>query len=102
MGYEVRVTPTFDKWFRELRDRRAVRAIALRIARAEAGHLGDVEPVGGGVHEMRVFVGKGYRIYFAIRGDTLLLLLNGGIKSNKKQQRLDIQRARQILREIED
>ncbi len=51
---------------------------------------------------MRLFVGKGYRLYFSIRGETLLLLLNGGIKSNKKQQQLDIQRAIRILEEIED
>ena len=102
MGYEVRTTPVFDQWLKELKDRRAVRAIALRLARAEAGNLGDTKPVGGGVREMRLFVGKGYRLYYAIRGETLLLLLNGGIKSNKKQQQLDIQRAIRILEEIED
>lgn len=79
-----------------------MRAIALRIARAEVGNLGDTKSVGGGVSEMRIFVGKGYRLYFAIRGETLLLLLNGGTKSSKKQQQLDIQRAIQILGEIED
>ncbi|WP_041070970.1 type II toxin-antitoxin system RelE/ParE family toxin [Thiolapillus brandeum] len=102
MGYEVRTTPVFDQWLKELKDRRAVRAIMLRLARAEAGNLGDIKPVGGGVREMRLFVGKGYRLYFSIQGETLLLLLNGGIKSNKKQQQLDIQRAIRIVEEIED
>lgn len=51
---------------------------------------------------MRIFVGKGYRLYFAIRNDILLLLLNGGTKGSKKQQQLDIQRAAQILSEIEE
>ncbi len=102
MGYEVRTTPVFDRWLKGLKDRQAVRAITLRIARAEAGHLGDAKPVGSGVSEMRIFVGKGYRLYFTIRGDTLLLLLNGGTKSSKKQQQLDIQRAMQILSEIEE
>ena len=102
MRYEVRTTAVFDRWLKGLKDRRAVRAILLRIARAEAGHLGDTKPVGGGIHEMRLFVGKGYRIYFTIREDTLLLLLNGGDKSNKKQRQIDIQRATRILQEIED
>jgi len=102
MGYKVRTTPVFDHWLKGLKDRQAVRTITLRIARAEAGHLGDTKPVGGGVSEMRIFVGKGYRLYFAIRGDILLLLLNGGTKSSKKQQQLDIQRAMQILSEIEE
>lgn len=101
MEYEVHTTPVFDKWLKGIKDRHAVRAIALRIARAEAGHLGDAEPVGSGVSEMRIFVGKGYRVYFAIRRETMLLLLNGGIKSSKKQQQIDIQRAKQILSEIE-
>ncbi len=102
MGFEIRTTPVFDRWLKSVKDQQAVRAIAMRIARAEAGHLGDVEPVGDGVCEMRIFIGKGYRIYFARRGDAILLLLNGGIKSNKKQQQADIQRAREILAQIEE
>lgn len=102
MAYEVRTTPVFDRWLKGLRDRQAVRAITVRIARAEAGHLGDVKPVGDGVSEMRIFVGKGYRLYFAIRGKTLLLLLNGGTKSSGRQKQLDIQRAKEILEQIEE
>lgn len=49
---------------------------------------------------MRIFIGKGYRIYYTIRGNTVVLLLNGGIKSNKKQQQADIVKAKQILQEI--
>ncbi|MES9904857.1 MAG: type II toxin-antitoxin system RelE/ParE family toxin [Sedimenticola sp.] len=86
MIYEIETTPIFDKWLSRQKDRQAVKTIAMRIARAEEGNLGDAEPVGGGVSEMRIFVGKGYRIYFAIRGMTVVLLLNGGIKSSKKQQ----------------
>ncbi|VAW44103.1 FIG022160: hypothetical toxin [hydrothermal vent metagenome] len=84
------------------KDRQAVKAIAMRIARAEEGNLGDAESVGGGVSEMRIFIGKGYRIYFAIRGTKVVLLLNGGIKSSKKQQQTDIAQAKQILSEIEE
>ena len=51
---------------------------------------------------MRIFIGKGYRIYYAIRGMTVVLLLNGGIKSNKKQQQTDIAFAKQLLSKLED
>jgi len=44
---------------------------------------------------------KGYRLYFAIQGDTLVLLLNGGIKSNKKQQQTDIALAKQLFSDLE-
>lgn len=57
-------------------------------------------PVGESVSEMRIFIGKGYRIYFTVQEDTVVLLLNGGIKS-KKQQQADITRAKQILSELE-
>lgn len=101
MKFKILTTSTFDKWLTKQKDRQAVKAIAMRIARAEQGNFGDCEPVGEGVSEMRIFIGKGYRIYFSIRGETLVLLLNGGIKSNKKQQQEDIAKAKQILLEID-
>ncbi len=104
MKYTIITTQIFDKWLSKQKDRQAVKAIAMRIARAEEGNFGDVEPVGGSVSEMRIFVGKGYRVYFTIQSEVLilLLLLNGGIKSNKKQQQIDIAKAKQILSEIEE
>lgn len=102
MKYSIITTLIFDKWLSKLKDRLAVKAIALRIARAEEGNLGDAEPVGDAVSEMRIFVGKGYRVYFTVKDDKIILLLNGGIKSNKKQQQIDIARAKQILSEIEE
>ena len=83
--YEITSTAIFNKWLAGLRDRQALKAIALRLARAEAGNLGDIEPVGGRVSEMRIFVGKGYRIYFATRNERLITLLCGGTRSSKKQ-----------------
>ena len=94
MRYEIQRTEIFDKWFRKLKDRRAVLAIANRIDRAALGNLGDVEPVGGGISEMRIFVGKGYRIYFVIQDGSLIILLCGGDKSS--QQR-DIKKAKDMV-----
>ena len=102
MKYKILTTTTFDKWLSQQKDRKAVRAIAMRITRAEAGNFGDSEPVGEGISEMRIFIGKGYRIYYTIRGEIVVLLLNGGIKSNKKQQQADIAKAKQILQEIQE
>ncbi len=81
-----------------MKDRQAARAIALRIARARAGNLGDVSPVGDNVSEMRIFIGKGYRVYFTKRGKQLILLLCGGDKST---QQADIKRAKAMSKQLE-
>jgi putative addiction module killer protein len=98
MEYEIITTDVFSRWLSRLKDRQAVRAIALRLTRAEVGNLGDVKSVGDGISEMRIFVGKGYRLYFTTRNRRLILLLNGG---NKTTQRRDIERAKRLLSELE-
>ena len=79
-----------------MRDRQAVNRIVARLLAAEDGHLGDVRPVGGGVSEMRIQYGPGYRIYFITRGAELVILLCGG---DKDSQRRDIERARRMAKE---
>ena len=80
---EVRQTETFDRWFRKLRDRRARARIQIRIDRLVLGLPGDMRPVGEGVSELRVDYGPGYRVYFAQRGETLIVLLAGGDKGSQ-------------------
>lgn len=58
--------------------------VDVRIDRAVQGNLGDCEPVGEGVHELRIHIGPGYRVYFANDGLETILLLMGGDKSDQK------------------
>lgn len=102
MRYVITSTEIFDRWLVRIKDRHAVMAIVLRLARVEAGNLGDVKPVGGPISEMRIFVGKGYRIYFVIQREKLITLLCGGIKSSRKQQQQDIRKAKRILDKLEN
>ncbi len=94
--YTVLRSTAFDRWLRRLRDRQAVNRIVARLLAAEDGHLGDVRPVGGGVSEMRIQYGPGYRIYFITRGAEVIVLLCGG---DKDSQRRDIERARRMATE---
>ena len=70
--------------------------IVARLLAAEDGHLGDVRAVGGGVSEMRIQHGPGYRIYFITQGAELIVLLSGG---DKDSQPRDIERAKRMASE---
>jgi putative addiction module killer protein len=83
MVVEVVRSATFDRWLRNLKDRRAVGRILVRIDRLATGNPGDVKPVGQAVSELRIDYGPGYRVYFLRDGDRLILLLNGGDKSTQ-------------------
>jgi len=102
MRYEITSTKIFDRWLFRIKDRQAVKAILQRLVRVEAGNLGDVVPVGGQVSEMRIFTGKGYRIYFTIQNNRVIVLLCGGTKNSKKQQQQDIWQAKTILGILEN
>jgi putative addiction module killer protein len=77
-------------WLESLRDPGARARIRLRLGRIEEGSLGDYRPAGGGVMELRVDYGPGYRIYFAFAGRVIVVLLCGG---DKKTQPADIRQA---------
>ena len=88
---------TFSRWLHGISDRRAVARIAIRIDRLADGNFGDHKSVGGGVSELRIQVGKGYRVYYTIRQRSVVILLQGGHKST---QRDDIARARLMANEV--
>lgn len=98
MKYEIRKTQTFDKWLSRLKDRQAVASITTRMLRIEQGNFGDFSSVGGGVCELRIFVGKGYRLYYTLVDTHVVLLLCGG---HKGTQGKDIDTAKKLLKNLE-
>lgn len=92
---EVIESTTFKRWIRDLRDRAAVARINARLRNVSLGNFGDVRSVGGGISEMRVHHGPGYRLYFLREGDTVVLLSGG----DKDSQQRDIERARRVVME---
>ncbi len=94
---EIRQTENYRQWFDGLRDRQARARIDIRIRRLALGNPGDTKPVGEGVSELRIDYGPGYRVYFAQRGQTLVVLLAGG---EKHTQDRDIQTALALARDL--
>ena len=95
---EVRQTATFSIWWDSLRDSGAKARIATRIDRLTLGNFGDSKSVGGGVGELRVNYGPGYRLYFTRRGSVVIVLLCGGDKSSQSR---DITKAKTLAKEID-
>jgi len=90
-------TDEFRDWLDRLRDDRAKARIAARIRRMEQENPGDVRALGGGLIEMRIDFGPGYRIYWVRRGRSIILLLCGG---DKRSQQRDITKARALIEEL--
>jgi putative addiction module killer protein len=96
---ELRQTDHFERWLRKLKDVRARARIRVRLDRLALGLPGDVKGVGGGVSELRIDYGPGYRVYFARQGRTVILLLAGGDKSTQAR---DIALAQRLATTAED
>ena len=94
---EIRQTLVFAAWLEKLKDRNARARIQVRLDRLALGLAGDVKPVGGGVSELRVDHGPGYRVYFKQQGRELVMLLIGG---DKRTQGRDIERAVAMARDL--
>jgi putative addiction module killer protein len=87
---ELLKTETFSNWLATL-DRQMQKRVAMRVDRLAFGLTGgDAKPIGNGASELRIDVGPGYRVYFAQKGDVVVIVLGGGDKST---QSTDIQDA---------
>jgi putative addiction module killer protein len=86
----------YDEWISKVRDRRARMRVKVRVDRLSLGLEGDWKPVGEGVRELRIPEGKGYRVYYAWDGDTVVILLCGG---DKTTQSSDIEAAKNYWRD---
>ncbi len=80
----------FARWFAKLPPANAAR-LDRYLRRMAHGNLGDSKSVGGGVNELRVNYGPGYRIYYGRQNDRLIILLAGG---SKRSQVKDIEQAK--------
>ncbi len=91
--FSIKPLPEFSAWLDGISDVTVRSVVVARLKRLEMGLMGDVEPVGDGVSELRIHLGAGWRIYFTQRGTQLVVLLTGG---SKRSQKRDIKRAKAL------
>lgn len=97
--FTIKQTPEFELWLNGLKDGLTRVRLAKRLDKAKRGILGDVEPVGAGVSEMREHFGPGWRMYYVQQGETIIVMLGGGDKST---QRADIQHAIALAKTLQE
>jgi putative addiction module killer protein len=89
----------FPGWLASLKDARAIGVVRARLNRVRLGNFGDCKSVGGGVEELRIDFGPGYRIYYGRQGPWVVILLCAG---DKRSQARDIVTARKYWKEYLD
>ena len=87
----------FVSWIEGLRDALGRKRILARVKRLGQGNFGDCESVGGGVSELRLFFGPGYRVYFGETNNDIVILLIGGDKASQEN---DIETAKAYWKEF--
>ncbi|MDQ7002970.1 MAG: type II toxin-antitoxin system RelE/ParE family toxin [Ghiorsea sp.] len=92
---KVEQLTSYATWLKKLKDQRAKARIIFNVDKLSMGKMGNVKTVGGGVSELKVDEGKGYRVYFVQRGERLIILLCGGDKSSQQQ---DIEKAKLLAK----
>ena len=103
MGYTLQVrvkkTDEYRDWLDRLRDQAGRARILVRVDRLIHGNPGSHRNLQGGVSELKIDFGPGYRVYYTQRGEQLLLLLIGGDKSSQTK---DIAKAQQLAKDFEE
>ena len=95
----VKQTDEYRDWLDRLRDQAGRARILVRVDRLIHGNPGDHRKLTGGVSELKIDFGPGYRVYYTQRGEQLLLLLIGGDKSSQVK---DIAKAQQLAKDYEE
>lgn len=94
----IKMTNIFEKDVSKIKDNKLKVIIQKRIERIEKdNNFRDSKSIGGGLYELRIHFGSGYRIYFCLQEDIIVLLIAGGEKGIQER---DIKRAIEILKKI--
>jgi len=94
----VEKTDEYSRWIDALKDPAARARILVRVDRLIHCNPGNYRNLAGGISELKMDFGPGYRVYYCQRGKTSLLLLGGG---DKTTQQSDILIATALARQFE-
>ena len=97
--YEENGRDIFEDWLAELKDKQGAIAVLRTTKRIEKGNFGDHKYLRDGVSELRIHIGAGYRVYYSMIGDVVVLLLCGG---SKRSQEKDIDKAVEYLKKFKE
>jgi putative addiction module killer protein len=95
----IRTTELYRDWINDLKDRVARARIQVRVDRLAHGNPGQHRNLAGGISELKIDVGPGYRVYYTQRGEELIILLVGGDKSSQQN---DIALAQDLVRNLQE
>lgn len=95
----VEETEVYRAWINGLRDTTGRARVQVRVDRLVHGNPGQHRNLTGGVSELKIDFGPGYRVYYTQRGTRLILLLAGGDKSSQTR---DIEQALTLARNYQE
>ena len=75
----------FGRWLHSIKDLQTLAIIASRLTRLANGNFGDCKCLGNGVWEMRIHAGAGWRVYYGLERDQLIVLCAGGTKNGQQR-----------------
>lgn len=85
MRMRVQMTEVYHDWINSLQDRAGRARVQMRVDRLVNGNPGQHRIFAGGIRELKVNFGPGYRVYYTERRGELIVLLAGGDKSTQQQ-----------------
>ena len=88
----------FERWFQRINAPAAAK-VTTALVRLEGGNTSKTKSLGGGVYELKIDFGPGYRVYYGYDGPKVVILLAGGIK---KSQDKDIDTAKKRWADYKD
>jgi putative addiction module killer protein len=95
----VLMTEIYRDWINALKDGAGRARIQMRVDRLAYGNPGQHRNLAGGVSELKIDFGPGYRVYYTVRGGQLIILLAGGDKSTQQQ---DIKAAVSLAKNLQE
>ncbi len=94
---EVRETEYFRVWIKNINDKKTQAIINARIRRISHGLFGDCRNLGDGISELKIDYGPGFRVYFTIVNNEIVILLCGGDKSTQSKNIEEAKRMKKNL-----